>query len=81
MVLDKASLESLTGRKHRDAQRRVLVALGIEHKVRPDGSLAVSAAHAEQVLGGASGRKIAKPYEPNWGALAAKTQQRKSAAT
>lgn len=70
MVLDKTDIEQLTGRKHRDAQRRVLVALGIEHKLRPDGSLAVSAAHAEQVLSGEAPRKVVKRHEPNWDAIA-----------
>lgn len=70
MILTDAELEALTKRKHRDAQRAALVALGVEHKVRPDGSLIVSAAHIERLLGGLPKGKVRAPAEPNWDALA-----------
>lgn len=44
--------------------------MGIEHRARPDGSLAVLRTHVEQQLGGAiaPNRKTASS-EPDWGAL------------
>jgi hypothetical protein len=42
----------LTGRKQRLSQVMVLRALGLTHKVRPDGSLVVLRAHVEHELGG-----------------------------
>lgn len=41
MVLAPDELVALTAKERRSAQRRVLEALGIPHKVRPDGSLVV----------------------------------------
>lgn len=72
MLLNDDELEQLTKRKRRDAQRRVLVALGIEHKVRPDGSLVVLAAHVEKLLGGARRGKVEND-EPDWDAIAPAT--------
>jgi hypothetical protein len=69
MFLSNVEIEELTGKKRCAAQAKVLNALGITHKRRPDGSLVVLRAHVEAVLGG----KIQKPdrlaLEPNWEAL------------
>lgn len=70
MILSSEQLRGLTGKKHRDAQLRVLVALGVTHKVRPDGSIIVSEAHVERLLGGVANAKVRTPTEPNWSALA-----------
>ncbi|NIA57254.1 hypothetical protein HAV22_26890 [Massilia sp. TW-1] len=44
--------------------------VGIEHRVRPDGTVAVMRAHAEKVFGAvAAGGRRAAPKEPDWGAL------------
>ena len=43
--------------------------MGIEHKVRPDGSVVVLKAHVEQSLGLREDRKKTKEFEPNWGAI------------
>ena len=51
MFLDPAELVELTGRRRSDAQARALRAMGIEHKTRPDNTLAVLRAHVEQVFG------------------------------
>lgn len=56
-------------------QREVLCLMGIEHKVRPDGSLCVSRAHVESLLGGRSATKEQKTIEPNWSAMRAQTPQ------
>lgn len=55
-LLTPAEVRVLTGRTHRTSQVVVLRQMGIEHKVRPDGSVVVLRAHVERVLGeGVSG--------------------------
>lgn len=73
MIADKALLRKITGKAHRDAQLRELVHLGITHKVRSDGTILVSEAHVERLLGGLAKSKVATPAEPNWNALAETT--------
>ncbi len=70
MFLSKDELRELTGRQMPSAQVRALRAMGIEHKVRPDGSVAVLRAHVEQVMGVAQDGRISGPAEPNWSAVA-----------
>ena len=53
MFLDDAEIAQLTQRTRRPAQSRVLSFMGIEHKRRPDGSIAVLRAHVERMFGGA----------------------------
>lgn len=64
-LLTPAELHALTGRRQRSAQVRALRGMGIEHKARPDGTLAVLRAHAELVLGGGGGGRIRKT-EPDF---------------
>ena len=70
LLLDSDELQELTGRVQHASQAKVLRSMGIEHRARPDGTLAVLRAHVENVLGGAvtTTRKKA-PTEPNWSAL------------
>lgn len=64
MFLTPEELQQLTGRKRRNAQVLVLRFMGIEHRVRPDGSVVVLRAHVEQVLGvGESHPKVVKEFE------------------
>ncbi len=51
MFLSRAEIADLTRKQHRDAQARVLRAMGVEHRVRPDGSVAVARAHIERIFG------------------------------
>ena len=51
MFLTREELCELTGRKRRHAQTIQLRAMGIEHKTRADGSVAVLRAHIERVFG------------------------------
>jgi hypothetical protein len=70
MFLDQHELIALTGRQRSDAQARILRALGLEHRVRPDGTLVVLRAHVERLLGAdAPGREHAQPIEPDWSAI------------
>ena len=70
MFLDKEELIHLTGRTRKDAQVRVLRFMGIEHRLRPDGSVAVLRAHVEKSLGGTEAAIAEREYEPNWAAFA-----------
>ena len=69
MILSKTQLFELTGKKHRTAQVFVLRSMGIEHILRPDGSVVVSQLHLEQVLGVALTSQSNKVKEPNWGMI------------
>ena len=51
MFLSRAEIADLTRKQHRDAQVRVLRAMGVEHRVRPDGSVAIARAHIERIFG------------------------------
>ena len=69
MILTYDELVALTGRRRKDAQLRVLRFMGIEHRVRPDGTLAVLRAHVERELGGGNEGKVNREIEPDWSAL------------
>jgi hypothetical protein len=70
MFLDSDEVRELTARMQHVAQAKALRAMGIEHRARPDGTLAVLRAHVEQVLGGSQvARRKPVAVEPNWGAL------------
>lgn len=71
MFLSDDELVSLTQKKRQGAQRKVLNAMGITHKTRPDNSIVVLRAHVEQVLGGKVTSPKRRPIEPNWAALKA----------
>ncbi len=71
MFLTNKELIELTRRHRKDAQKLVLRYMGIEHKVRPDGSLAVLKEHVTQQFG--ANAKVANMpmprLEPNWAAI------------
>ncbi len=70
IFLDTLEIVSLTGRVKHTSQVRVLKAMGIEHKVRPDGSVAILRAHITKVFAGDSDvARVIKPTLPNWGAI------------
>jgi hypothetical protein len=63
-------LEALTKRTRSDAQIRALRFMGIEHKVRPDGSVAVLRGHVETTFGQIQPKGCnVKEVEPNWSAM------------
>lgn len=68
MMLTPSELADLTGRSRSDAQVRALRFMGIEHRTRPDGSIAVLKSHVEHVLSGYISYKLKDP-EPNWNAI------------
>ena len=63
MILTTEELIELTGRRRSDAQVRVLRFMGIEHRRRPDGSIAVSRAHVNAMLGATIVRVKEKEYK------------------
>jgi hypothetical protein len=70
MWLNQIEIAELTGRRQKASQIGVLRFMGIEHKIRPDGSVAVLKAHVEQSFGvRAPNQKKAKIAEPNWSAI------------
>ncbi|MBN4667180.1 DUF4224 domain-containing protein [Pandoraea nosoerga] len=52
IFLTQDEIRDMTGRVRYKSQSLVLSALGIEHRVRPDGSLLVLRSHVELSLGG-----------------------------
>jgi len=72
IFLEPEELEQLTHRSRRDAQTRALKFMGIEHRVRPDGTVAVLRSHVHQVFGDtaeASRAPAAEEVEPDWSAI------------
>ncbi|MBS1585846.1 MAG: DUF4224 domain-containing protein [Bacteroidetes bacterium] len=68
MFLTFEEVFELTHKKTRTAQVRALRYMGIEHKVRPDGSVAVARTHVEKILGAniTENATIKGDAEPNW---------------
>ena len=67
-----SEITNLTDRQQRPAQVKVLKGMQIEHKVRPDGSIAILRAHITKVFGGdpaASKRQGKQAPEADWAAI------------
>jgi hypothetical protein len=75
VFLTPPEIVALTQRRRRRAQVEALRHLGIEHRVRPDGSPVVLRAHVEAVLGGVAPAMLKDP-EPDWSALGPAQAQR-----
>lgn len=69
MILTNSELIELTGRRVKSAQVRVLRFMGIEHKIRPDGSVAVLRAHVDKIMGAHDSVRREVEIEPNWSAM------------
>lgn len=70
LFLTDEQLATLTHRTRCDAQLRMLRYMGIEHRVRSDGSLAVLRSHVEKVFGGVQDDSTERrKVEPNWSAI------------
>jgi di/tripeptidase len=71
MFLNDTEIADLTKRKRAKAQQKQLNAMGIQHKVRADGSLVILRAHVDTVLGGQTQvPRQRQSRQPNWEALA-----------
>ena len=70
MFLTISELRELTGKIQRNAQAVALRSMGIEHKLRPDGTVAVLRSYIEQTLGLSEPKvRNKKQIEPNWSAI------------
>ncbi len=69
-LLTPSEVRELTGRVRRSTQVQTLRSMGIEHRIRPDGSIVILRAHAERVLSGDT-HVSARDSEskPNWSAI------------
>lgn len=67
--LTDSEIKDLTRRTRRDAQVRVLRFMGIAHRLRPDGTVAVLRGHVEMEMGGTSRDRPVVNVEPNWAAI------------
>jgi hypothetical protein len=71
IFLTREEVAQLTNRLRPAAQARVLRFMGVEHRIRPDRSLAVMRAHVEKLFCGepSAASAKAKSFEPNWSAM------------
>lgn len=60
--LSNDEVAQLTGRRRRKLQIEVLRTMGIEHRRRPDGSLAVLRSHVDRIFGAAPNSAKVKEY-------------------
>ncbi|RRW90630.1 DUF4224 domain-containing protein [Pandoraea apista] len=68
LTLSENELRELTQRQKYTAQVKVLRAMGIEHRIRPDGTVAVLRSHLENLMGGARKTRKETEWLPNWSA-------------
>jgi hypothetical protein len=66
MFLSNDEVFQLTGKRQRGTQAQMLRAMGIEHKIRPDGRVIVLRQHVEQLLGVKADRRSKPVFEPDW---------------
>lgn len=66
LFLTDNEVRELTRRERYSAQVRALRRMGIDHRIRPDGSVLVLRSHVESLF---SGHVASNDQEPNWGAL------------
>lgn len=70
LFLTDEEVQALTDRRARKSQVLVLKSMGIEHRVRPDGSVAILRAHIIKLFdGGSSTQSKTKEAVPNWDAM------------
>lgn len=70
LFLTEEEVVSLTNKVRHFAQAKALKFMGIEHKRRPDGSVAVLREHINKKLGGETSARSRQPSDNiNWGAL------------
>lgn len=68
--LSDEEIRALTQRKVRRSQVMVLKAMGIEHRVRPDGSVAILRNHIDKVFDGSTkSKRVTITPEHNWDAI------------
>lgn len=74
LTLTADELCDLTGKRRASAQARALKSMGVEHRTRPDGSVAVLRAHLDALLGANTGRSVRPAgFKFDWGSAGAKS--------
>ncbi len=68
MFLSNDELVELTGRRQRGSQAQTLLALGIDHKIRPDGRVIVLREHVKQQFGARADRRDETVEAFDWSA-------------
>jgi hypothetical protein len=66
LTLTDAELEDLTRKKRPSAQERALRFMGIEHRRRPDGTVAVLREHVVEEMGGKRSTRTPAKSRINW---------------
>ncbi|MBW5285985.1 DUF4224 domain-containing protein [Burkholderia gladioli] len=67
MFLTDDELTELTGKRQNAARVRTLNGMGVQHKIRPNGSIAVLRAHVERMFGERPEKRAAEPeWRPAW---------------
>lgn len=66
MFLSDEELTGLTGKRRNAARIRVLNGMGVQHKIRPDGSIAVLRAHVDRVFGEKAAKSKMETWQPSW---------------
>jgi hypothetical protein len=66
MFLDDDALTELTGKRRNSARVRVLNTMGVHHKIRPDGSVAVLRAHVDRLFGEKAAKSKMETWQPAW---------------
>lgn len=69
MFLTEEELFSLTHKQRPKAQMKALRSMGIDHRERPDGTVAVLRSAVEASMGGETAVQKNKAYEPDWNAF------------
>ena len=65
MFLNDEELQALTRRQKPTAQARALAAMGLEYRVRPDGTIAVLTSHVQEQMGGTPSAAPTAQAEPD----------------
>lgn len=74
--LSDAEVCQLTKKMRRSAQVRALRFMGVEHRIRSDGTVLISRSHIEKILDGdSSSVRFLDEREPNWEAMRAKKKK------
>jgi hypothetical protein len=66
MFLTDDELTGLTGKQRNSARIRALNGMGVQHKTRPDGSIAVLRAHVDRLFGEKAGKSKIAEWQPSW---------------
>lgn len=75
ILLTRSEVIDLTHKMTRKAQIIALRQMGIDHKVRPDGTVVILRSHVEKVLGGGISNNARIEIQPNWSAINGKKEK------